>query len=382
MPAAGTDTPRSAAMSGSTVTIVRPSSMTTNDSSQSSRGSGTKDAARGQGRARSSGWRAASSSKSFGRQEARGGPARAAPGRTASRGGCVSSPSSRSRWIAGARRRSFSTTNHVHSPSCCEQRPRVDVEGVGVEDARGRRIEAGRQTEVLEDHRAPVPAHGPAAAIAGRVDHLADEAGLVRQVPAGDGGVERGAEVVQVRQHQRPPARRHERVEQAGIAERVDQVAVALRVLGRPAGVVVEGVAAGRSRAAPRPAGRGRSPASQRVAERLADGAVGGGRRHREQRRPPAVAAFRRSTAQPDIEEREAVDGLDEGLHDPAHPRRHAARQHHEPDLAASSASAPSASIRRLLARSAPRQRQHVAGCGRLDGAFDDVTHGRSPVRS
>ena len=37
MPAAGTDTPRSAAMSGSTVTIVRPSSMTTNDSSQSSR---------------------------------------------------------------------------------------------------------------------------------------------------------------------------------------------------------------------------------------------------------------------------------------------------------------------------------------------------------
>ncbi len=36
------------------------------------------------------------------------------------------------------------------------------------------------------------------------------------------------------------------RVEQAGVAERVDQVAVALRVLGRVAGVVAEHVALGR----------------------------------------------------------------------------------------------------------------------------------------
>ena len=42
MPAAGTDTSRSAAMSGRIVTIVRPSSMITNDSSQSSRGRGTR----------------------------------------------------------------------------------------------------------------------------------------------------------------------------------------------------------------------------------------------------------------------------------------------------------------------------------------------------
>ena len=70
---------------------------------------------------------------------------------------------------------------------------------------------------------------------------------------------------------------------------------------------------------------------SSAVAERRADRAVGGARGHHQQRRTAPVAALDGvHLAQPDVEEREAVDGLYQRLDDAAHARRHAAGEHHE----------------------------------------------------
>ena len=180
MPAAATDTSRSAAMSGRIVTIVRPSSMITNDSSQSSRGRGTTRC-RGPQRRPQLGLAGGELVVVLHRQEARRGAVarHLHEARVEVAGQLAEQPLALD---GGAAVDVLLHDEPRPLAVVLEQRPRVGVEGVGVEHARRGRIEAGRQAEVLEDHGAAVPAHRPAAAVAaGRPTTSHDSAALVRR---------------------------------------------------------------------------------------------------------------------------------------------------------------------------------------------------------
>ena len=129
-----------------------------------------------------------------------------------------------------------------------QERLGADEERVRVEDRDRRRIEPGRQAELLEDLQLALGMDGDSALVALLATDLALHVdALLRGLdePTEDRGIDGSAEVVNVCNPHVFPAARHEAIEELAAPERVDEVAVTGRVLAGLSVVAAEQLALG-----------------------------------------------------------------------------------------------------------------------------------------
>ena len=211
-------------------------------------------------------------------------------------------------------------------------------ERVRVEDPDGRPVEVLRQTELFEHLKTPLRMHRNAPLVPrDLVADLHHHVFLRLDEGPQDGRVDRGAEVVEVGDPDVLAAGFAKFREEAGAAERVDEIAVARGVGARAAVVFTEERALGRQAEAEilreaadlrRRVGRLRASATIGVVGRVA--------RHEPERHGAAGALARaRVLGEAEREERLPWQRFDERLHDAPHPRRHASGHHAERELAA-----------------------------------------------
>ena len=225
----------------------------------------------------------------LGRDEPRLRRRSAAPAGTREPSAEVSSPISRSNWIAGRPSTVFSTRSHVQSKSRSTSAA-ASTRNVFVLNTRtASSSKSAGSAEALEDHRPAVHPHRDAAAVARptfSTTSTVTGSPWARCQPEHQ-RIDRRAEVVEVRDPQRtrpPPSTNRPQPMRAADARRAGRRGRWRAMLGSPV-VVAEERALGRQPQARRPGVKASTrPAVEPVAQRLADRLVGRVARHQQQR--------------------------------------------------------------------------------------------------
>jgi hypothetical protein len=248
------------------------------------------------------------------------------------------------------------------------ERVGVDEKVIGIGHRHRHRVEAGGQPEVFAHHGLAAKAHRRAPLVARAIGHLDRQHRAPLEVPAEDGRVDRGAEVVEVGNPDEAAPAFEEAGEQPARRERLGHVAVARGVRARGARFVAEEPALGGEAQRDR-LQKGRDRASVEFgAERFADRPVGRLARHQPERRARAVAGSERPLGfEAQVEEGALAQRRHQRLDHAAHARRHAAGEHDERHLAPTERALASGDQGLVRGRTGVGQRLEIARPQRLD---------------